>query len=540
MSFRSRLPTLGALVLILVALTALAPTAANAADSFPSDSAKPDLVVLLSGFADYWRAGDSGVFQGTVLNADVLARNDEIVTWVNNHATAKQRTAALQDSKYDRGGESYDQSVTIGTGLGSALGPIYIAGRRNGSLPLTDALLSSENGTSGAYVSTDLAKYSYNFPRPFVPSSPSAPPLATTSADCSPALVNAESLLGFRVGEPYADANGSLRIRPVSPIVDDSGLFTSKTIPLDAEYDGLCRSPGFPSGHTTSAYQAAIALATLLPEFAPEILARASENGNNRMVLGVHSPLDIMGGRISGEAGIAARWSDEKYREEVLKPARAELVAYLEKRCGVTIVACAASGASYSSDPYGGAVMPGGSDQTVSDRASAVAVYRERLTYALPKSGQTGLDPAVPAGAANLLLTPYPTLTDAQRTSVLAQTEIESGHPLDRTQSGQGSWQRLDLASAMSASVLVNSDGSVSVQSTGGSPVVALAPGATPAPTTFSGPDFDVAPATDFLLWPLAIVLVLVGGTCAIVIIVARRSMQSRGVEAGRGRRRAP
>lgn len=176
----------------------------------------------------------------------VLERNDEIVTWVDNHATPAEQTAALQDSKYDRGGESYDQSVTIGTGLGSVLGPIYIAGRRNGSLPLTDALLSSENGTSGAYVSTDSAKFVYNFPRPSVPSSPSALTLTPASADCAPALVNAESLLGIREGTPYADTNGSLTIRPVSPIVDDSGRFTPKSVPLEPGYDALCRSPGFP------------------------------------------------------------------------------------------------------------------------------------------------------------------------------------------------------------------------------------------------------------------------------------------------------
>lgn len=135
-----------------------------------------------------------------------------------------------------------------------------------------------------------------------------------------------------------------------------------------------------------------------MPELAPEILARASENGNNRMELGGHSPLDVIGGRISGEAGIAARWSDEKYREKVLESARAELVAYLEKQCGATIVAYAASGTPYTADPYGGAAMPGGSDQAVSDRASAVAVYRERLSYAYPASGQTGLQPVAAIG----------------------------------------------------------------------------------------------------------------------------------------------
>ena len=54
-------------------------------------------------------------------------------------------------------------------------------------------------------------------------------------------------------------------------------------------------------------------------------LARASEAGNNRIVLGVHYALDIVGGRISGEVALASRWSDARFRKEVLNPARKEL-----------------------------------------------------------------------------------------------------------------------------------------------------------------------------------------------------------------------
>ena len=65
----------------------------------------------------------------------------------------------------------------------------------------------------------------------------------------------------------------------------------------DNEYDGLYNSGSFPSGHTTFAFTQGAGLAYLLPELGPEIMT-ACRAGNNRIVLGVHYPLDIMGGRI--------------------------------------------------------------------------------------------------------------------------------------------------------------------------------------------------------------------------------------------------
>ena len=58
-------------------------------------------------------------------------------------------------------------------------------------------------------------------------------------------------------------------------------------------------SQSFPSGHTTKTYNRGLGLATLLPELGPELVARAAEGGNNRVVLGVHYPMDVIGGRIS-------------------------------------------------------------------------------------------------------------------------------------------------------------------------------------------------------------------------------------------------
>lgn len=116
--------------------------------------------------------------------------------------------------------------------------------------------------------------------------------------------------------------------------------------------------------------------------------------------------------------------------------------------------------------------MPGGTAQIVTSRASALRVYTERLNYGFDPVGSTKLAPSVPSGAGNLLLTAFPTLTSAQRASVLAQTEIRSGNPLDGTRSSHGWWERLNLAAALSATVKVSAKGSVKVLSTGGQPKV--------------------------------------------------------------------
>lgn len=456
-----------AVVAATAALALVAPTAASATVVRPP---APNLVPLVSGFNSYWTSNGTNDLHGTVLNAGVLARNDELTSWINQNATASEKFLALQDAEYNNAtNTAYDQSFTVSTGLGSKLSALYVQGRNSGALPLTSALINSSNGGSGAFVSTGTAKATFSYPRPYLPASASAAPVAGDAAACAPSLINASSLTPNRVGKSYADAQGRLTITRVPATVDTTHQFSPNDVTLDASYGaaGLCTGGAFPSGHTTTAYEAGITLATLLPEFAPELLARASENGNDRIVLGVHYPLDIMGGRIAGEVALATLWSDTAYRTQVLEPARAELVSYLEKACGKSLSACAATGKQYTSNPYGGKSLPGGTAEIVTNRSSALKVYTERLTYGFQRTGAKHQAASVPAGAENLLLTTFPTLSDAQRTEVLAQTEIASGYPLDGTGTTSGSWERLNLAAAMSATVLV-CHGKVWVLSTGG------------------------------------------------------------------------
>lgn len=454
------------------ALLIAAPLAANAATVYPSDPPnQPNLIPSLSGYDAYWTSDGLNDLHGTVNNATVLQRDDALTVWINQHATASEKFLALQDAEYNNAsGTAYDQSLTVSTGLGELLSKLYVQGINSGALPLTKAVINSSNGTTGAYESTGTAKAHFSHPRPYLPSDPTAAPVAGDAAGCAPALANASSQQAIRVGKPWADAAGNLLITRVAATTDTTHQFSPNDVTLDAGYatTGICLGGSFPSGHTTTAYEAGITLATLLPELAPEILARASENGNDRIVLGVHYPLDVVGGRIDGEVALATRWSDAAYRTDILQPARAELLAYFQQQTGHSLDWAIQHEKPYTSNPYGGQRMPGGSAQIVTGRLSALAVYTERLTYGFPKSGTTGLPASVPAGASNLLLTTYPTLTDDQRTAVLAQTEIASGYPLDLSGSAGGSWQRLNLAAAMSATVLVTRSGEVHVLFAGG------------------------------------------------------------------------
>ena len=55
---------------------------------------------------------------------------------------------------------------------------------------------------------------------------------------------------------------------------------------------------GYPSGHTNGANLAAIAMAYAVPQQYSQMMLRSSELGNSRIVAGMHSCLDVIGGRM--------------------------------------------------------------------------------------------------------------------------------------------------------------------------------------------------------------------------------------------------
>lgn len=315
--------------------------------------------------------------------------NDKKLVEINNGASSAQVQKAITDANNSPTQTEYD-------GFGTRLGKLYLSALNSGKLPKTAELLGGliTNGID----QHDTAKSTYAETRPY-------------------------DRLGF-----YADGGWIM--------------------PGNISYG--FHNDSFPSGHTTSGYVTGTTLATLLPELAPQLLERASEYGNNRIVLGFHYPIDVMGGRIGGQAMVGYRWSDTQF-QSLLKQAHAELESVLLQSCeqagyGSTITACASD-----------------ADST----ESAVKTYQERLTYGLSKIDANAKTTTLATYAKSLLLTKYPTLTDAQRNSILEQTALQSGYVFDANDTDDGSWQRIDLAAALSAKVTVNKDGSVSVNASG-------------------------------------------------------------------------
>jgi undecaprenyl-diphosphatase len=61
-------------------------------------------------------------------------------------------------------------------------------------------------------------------------------------------------------------------------------------------------SHSFPSGHTATAFAGATVLSVLAPRFAPAFVVLALAIAYSRLYLGVHFPLDILGGAAIGTA----------------------------------------------------------------------------------------------------------------------------------------------------------------------------------------------------------------------------------------------
>ena len=62
------------------------------------------------------------------------------------------------------------------------------------------------------------------------------------------------------------------------------------------------KSHSIPSGHTATAYAGATALSFLFPRAAPAFFVLAAAIGYSRMFVGVHYPLDVLGGAVIGVA----------------------------------------------------------------------------------------------------------------------------------------------------------------------------------------------------------------------------------------------
>jgi hypothetical protein len=260
---------------------------------------------------------------------------------------------------------------------------------------------------------------------------------------------------GRPAGSPGADAYGDSRPFQTEPaIAPISGLDYFNAVSDNLVYNrgpvmNLTDSPSFPSGHTTYGYMGSLVLAVLAPDRYQQMIARAAEYGNDRILLGSHYAMDVMGGRTLATYDVAHLLANDpayvgrSLRKvpvitdypAALKAARADVVALLQAGCGNTIEVCAREDTSRFSDP-----------------ALNEAFYAVTQTYGLPVVYPTNAGTVEDVGklapeAGYLLTAAFPSLSLAQADQILTETEGPGGGFLDDG-SAFGVYSRLNLYAA--------------------------------------------------------------------------------------------
>src|SRR6185437_6185650 len=103
-------------------------------------------------------------------------------------------------------------------------------------------------------------------------------------------------------GTPGADAFGDSRPFQTEPTVtaivgpDYFNVPAGNEVYNRGPIMNLVNSPSFPSGHTTYGYMGSLLLAVLVPDRYQEMVVRAAEYGNDRIIMGAHYAMDVLGG----------------------------------------------------------------------------------------------------------------------------------------------------------------------------------------------------------------------------------------------------
>jgi membrane-associated phospholipid phosphatase len=260
---------------------------------------------------------------------------------------------------------------------------------------------------------------------------------------------------GRPAGSPGADAYGNSRpfqTEPsTAPIIgpDYFNVPSDNMVYNQGPIMNLIDSPSFPSGHTTYGYMGSLVLAVLVPDRYQQMIARGAEYGNDRILMGAHYAMDVLGGRTLATYDLAHLLANDPAYvgrslrklpvvsdyQAALKAARADVVAALQSACGNTIEVCAREDTGRFNDP-----------------AVNEAFYAVTQTYGLPvvypKNAGTPEDVGKLAPEAGYLLTTaFPSLTLEQADQILTETEGPGGGFLDDG-SAFGVYSRLNLYAA--------------------------------------------------------------------------------------------
>ncbi len=217
----------------------------------------------------------------------------------------------------------------------------------------------------------------------------------------------------------------------------------------------LVDSPAYPSGHTTYGYSESLVLALLVPQRYGQMITRGAEYGDNRIIIGAHYTMDVLGGRAlalydiaqllankPGYVAVARGGVQIDNFPDALAAARADVTKALEAGCGNTVAACAKQDKSRFAQP-----------------ARNQAFYEVTQTYGLPvvfaqnAKGREDVGKLAPE-AGYLLTAAFPALTLAQADAILTATEGPGGGFLDNG-SAFGVYSRLDLYRAAEKAIAV-------------------------------------------------------------------------------------
>jgi autotransporter-associated beta strand protein len=378
---------------------------ANNNSSNMTPESNPSIGVL-SKFHDLWEPGTSWD-NGTVLNEDIHNYNiAKSISITENRTDAEAKAAYLIDRRH--------QNYSAIAGLGPHADN-FIAGANAGTtipdeIPEDATSVGYDDGSNNNGVWADQNS-----------SLGSMVGLIDTIRNSGASTSNAKAYYSYK--RPFRWSEDVSVIPTLVPRIKE-----------DPSTDG-----GFPSGHTNAGYLASYGFAYAVPERYEEIMTRASEMGNSRIVAGMHSPLDVIGGRVMATA-VAASALNDPNNKSVKDAAYAQAHEVL-------------------------LTQEGTSEDNYSDYETNKQNYTERLTYGFEQIGDTTKPMVVPKGAEALIETRFPYLDDAQRRWVLYTTGLPSGYPvLDDTEG----WGRLNLFAAAGGYEAFENDVTVSMDAARG------------------------------------------------------------------------
>lgn len=231
-------------------------------------------------------------------------------------------------------------------------------------------------------------------------------------------------------------------------------VFNTKTPSANGRYTNTTENRrldnAYPSGHTNAAFLTALAYAYAFPERFSEMVYRGALLGENRIVAGMHSPVDVIGGKTMALALACAALNQNSVRQNADKAVETmyQFVQTQADSLNMNVYDYAhrkVENPKQFSD--GEWVNVHVFDNNLYDNKALIKQkYREWMTYGFTQdTTQSHEEPIVPQGAEAILRSRFPYLSDMQRRAVLYTTEIPSGYKiLDKT----NGWGRINLLAA--------------------------------------------------------------------------------------------